>query len=491
MKHLIQQVADFFRGNPQQSFTEKHRRVLKAKYDAAGLSPEMEAWWAGADGLSPRAANNKTIRSRIRQRARYEVYESGSIANGILEALVNAVIGCGPTLQITTPDKGLNRFIEDEWEKFSAEIMWTDKLRTMFAAKVVDGEAFAQKITNPRLSTPVQFDLELTESDLWTDPYDVQTPNQDDGVLYDLAGNPVSYKRLMQHPGDTGVWLSNPYDTVAVPADFVIHWFKRFRPGQRRGVSEFAQSLRPLAEMRRYQMAVQAAAETAANHAGVMFSTASAFSESPAEIEEDDVFMNVPVSRNGLLTLPEGWDMKQLRAEQPPTHYIEFVEERIAATARPFQMPLNVAVGSSRNHNFASAKLDKAQFAAANRPRQKDCADQVCDRVLSWWLFEANRIPDYMPPLPDTVPHIWQWPVDEAVDVVAQAKADEIYWNIGWLTDEAYAKRQGLDIDELNEQWKRQTKARSDAGDNFPQPGVNVSETISENMNEQESSSPL
>lgn len=459
-------------------FASRHRQVLKAKYDAAGLSPEMEAWWAGSDHLSPQAANSKAVRSRVRRRARYEVYESGSIANGILEALVNHVIGCGPTLQVMTPDKELNRFIEAEWSKYASAIRWTEKLRTMFAAKVVDGEAFAEKVTNNRLPTPVKFDLQLSEADLWTEPFDLQSPTQDDGILYDLAGNPISYKKLRQHPGDTGIFQFDPYATTPVPAEYVIHWFKTFRPGQRRGISEFSMSLRPLAEMRRYQMAVQAAAETAANHSGVMFSTASAYSEDPAEIDPEDIFMNVPVARNSLLTLPEGWDMKQLRAEQPPTHYVEFIEERIAATARPFQMPLNVASGSSRKHNFASAKLDKAQFAMANKPRQKDCAETVCDRVFGWWLFEANRIPEYMPVLPDSVPHVWQWPIDEAVDVVAQARADEIYFHMGWLTDEQYCKRQGLDVDEMHEQWKRQTDARTAAGDNFPQPGIKMSESI-------------
>lgn len=461
-------------------FQRRYRRVLQARYDAAGLTPEMEAWWANADRLSPRAAASKSTRARIRERARYECFESGSLASGMIEALTNAVVGYGPTLQITQFDAQLNKRIEREFHAWAKKIRLWPKLRTMFRAKTVDGESFAQKSFNPRLTTPVKVDIQLSECDLWTNPLAdrILDPNEDDGLRVDEWGNPLTYRRLKVHPGDDRYLAGNPWEHVDIPAEMVIHWFKELRPGQRRGVSEFATSLSPLARLRRYRLAVQAAAETAANHAGVLFSTASAYQEDPRPLDDDDVFLNVPTARNSLLTLPEGWDMKQLRAEQPTTRYVEFVEECVADAARPLQMPLNVAIGSSRNHNFASAKLDKMQFNAANMPRRMECEDIVLDVAFAWWLFEARRLPDYLPPIPSQIDHSWQWASDDPIDPVAQARADEIYFNIGWLTDERFCKLNSIDIDDLRTQQAEQTAARLAIGENFPQPGIKVSESI-------------
>ncbi len=50
-------------------------------------------------------------------------------------------------------------------------------------------------------------------------------------------------------------------------------------------------------------------------------------------------------SSGRLLTMPGGWKMWQLQAEQPATTYAEFKKEILNEIARCLNMPFNVASG--------------------------------------------------------------------------------------------------------------------------------------------------
>jgi capsid protein len=101
-------------------------------------------------------------------------------------------------------------------------------------ARATDGEAFAVLTSNPRLTTPVQLDLRLVEADrVGTPDASAIATNAVDGIVFDVAGNPVEYHVLKDHPGD-GYHAVRDYDRV--PADAVLHWFRADRPGQARGV---------------------------------------------------------------------------------------------------------------------------------------------------------------------------------------------------------------------------------------------------------------
>jgi capsid protein len=54
----------------------------------------------------------------------------------------------------------------------------------------------------------------------------------------------------------------------------VIHWFRKDRPGQNRGLPDILPALPLFAQLRRYTQAVLAAAESAANVAIFMKTTA-------------------------------------------------------------------------------------------------------------------------------------------------------------------------------------------------------------------------
>lgn len=289
-----------------------YQRVI-ARYDAAVTNDDNRRHWANADGLSANAANSPEVRRTLRNRARYEI-ANNSYAKGIALTLANDVIGTGPRLQMLSPDAEANRIVEHEFANWCQAVSLPEKLRTMRIARAEDGEGFAILTSNGRLATPVQLDIRLVEADQITTPdlsFDRSTAI--DGIVFDDFGNPIEYHVLRRHPGDGGAVFDRDYERI--PAEAVIHFFRCDRPGQNRGVPDITPALPLFAQLRRFTLAVLAAAETAANFAGILYTDAPANGEADA-VEPMDT---IELEARALLTMPGGWKMGQVHSEQPGT----------------------------------------------------------------------------------------------------------------------------------------------------------------------------
>ncbi|MGQ9636042.1 MAG: phage portal protein [Bryobacteraceae bacterium] len=376
--------------------------------------------WAAADGLSARAANSPEVRRTLRNRARYEV-ANNSYARGIVLTLANDCVGTGPRLQLLTANGEANRRIEQEFGRWARAVGLAEKLRTMRMARAQDGEAFAILTSNPRLSTQVKLDLRLVEADQVATPdLSIRGGNAVDGIVFDSSGNPVEYHVLRDHPGNTKSMPNVQYDRV--PAESMIHWFRADRPGQVRGIPDITPALPLFAQLRRFTLAVLAAAETAADFAGILYTDAPPGGE--AELAEP--FAPVELESRALVTMPGGWKMSQLHAEQPATTYAEFKREILNEIARCLNMPYNIAAGNSSGYNYASGRLDHQTYYKSLRVEQAHMEVEILDRILLAWLEEAVLIPELLAeglgPFSDW-PHQWFWDGMEHVDPAKEAMA--------------------------------------------------------------------
>jgi hypothetical protein len=59
-----------------------------------------------------------------------------------------------------------------------------------------------------------------------------------DGIVLDEFGNPLSYHVLNYHPGD--FLHTMPLKYHVIPVADMIHWFRKDRPGQNRGLPDRA-----------------------------------------------------------------------------------------------------------------------------------------------------------------------------------------------------------------------------------------------------------
>jgi lambda family phage portal protein len=402
---------------------DRRRRFVRAGFDSAQTNDANRRHWAQADGYSPDAALSPEVRRILRNRARYEV-ANNSYARGIVSTLANDTVGTGPRLQMLSASADFNRMVETEFHSWAQAVGLPEKLRTMRMARTQDGEAFAILGQNGVVDHPVQLDLLLLEADQVTGPFGAATDSRDvDGVILDRAGNPTSYRVLWEHPGGAGS-LARYADFAYVPAASMIHAFRQDRPGQHRGLPEITAALPLFAQLRRFTLAVLAAAESAADFAGILYTDA------PANGEATDLEPLDPVElrRNMLLTMPGGWRMAQLEPAQPATTYGEFKQQILNEIARCLNMPFNVAAGNSSGYNYASGRLDHQVYFKSIKIDQAYQARRILDRVLSAWLPEfmlatGNLLPGAF----DRVPkHQWFWDGNDHVDPLKEANAQAV-----------------------------------------------------------------
>jgi len=429
-------------GGRRRAIAAVRQLFLRAKFDSAQTTPDNRRHWGNADYLSANAAANPEVRRILRSRARYEV-ANNSYARGIVLTLANDVIGTGPRLQMLLgegADKGLNQLIEREFVAWAKAVNLPGKLRTMRMARAQDGETFAVLFDNPALETQVQLDLRLVEADQVTTPDRTPGKQAVDGIVFDTAGSPVEYHVLKAHPGDGAGGFGRDYDRV--PAAAMVHWFRQDRPGQSRGLPDILPALPLFAQLRRYTLAVIAAAESAANIAIFMKTTA----PPGGEAADVDAGVTMEFEPNMAVFGPEGWEPMQIRAEQPATTYGEFKHEILNEIARCLNMPFNVAAGNSAGYNYSSGRLDHQTYYKSIRVEQAHLAEVVLDRILAAWLYEASLTPEFAVLRGvRSVPHQWFFDGAEHVDPAKEANAQATRLTSNTTTLAIEYARQGRD----------------------------------------------
>jgi lambda family phage portal protein len=432
-------------------------RQIRGRYDAAETTDENSRHWAMVDGLSARSANSPIVRKRLRDRMRYET-ANNPMAEGMVSSFANDVIGTGPRLQLLTKDDAINERITLAWRRWSKLIRLRSKLSLLVRAKLNDGEAFAQFTTNERLSGSVKLDFKPFEAEMCASPTEnLADPFRVDGIDFDAAGNPERYHILKQHPGDLG---PNFWETYALDAAYVVHWFKISRPGQVRGIPENHSSLSLFAARRRFMLATLMAAESAANFGGVIETEAP-----PGEADSTDPLSTVDLDRNTVMTLPYGNKFHQIASEHPNDTFPAFNREITKETGRPIGQPYNVTAGDSSEHNYASGRLDHQGYWNVIDITREDCEDVVIDRVFQSWFAEYRLTDEFagMDAGDDVLQEItsgdaveWEWDGHPHIDSNKEANAQETRLSNGVISFDTEMAADGYN---RKREWSKQAKA--------------------------------
>lgn len=442
--------------------------AVRARYDAATIDDDNRRHWANADNLSARQANSPDVRDRLRRHARYEV-ANNCYARGIVNTLADITIGYGPTLVVEQVGQQADQSSSYEdlaevarlFRDWADEVNLWGKLWTMRVSKAQDGEAFAIMRTNPRLQGSVQLDLQLVEAEQVTDGMmgtDFLDPRKVDGLELDDFGNPLVYKVLMDHPGDLVV----NQEPIRISASQMLHWFRCDRPGQVRGIPEITPALPLFAQLRRFTLATLTAAETAADIAALLKSTLPSDDEDlPASWEQ------IPIERGTMTTLPEGYDLAQMKAEHPTTTYEMFKREILCEIGRALQLPKMVTLLDASKYNYSSGRLDKQTTDRAIDVERYQCDLQILRKIWGAWFAEAVRITGYLPASVEAgmaVRPRWLWQQLGHVDREKEANgaAAELANTTTTLADEC--ARSGLDYREVIRQRARELAELREAG---------------------------
>ena len=293
-------------------------------------------------------------------------------------------------------------------------------------------------------------------------------------------GNPVEYHVLKQHPGDLQLVKHVLSTTIACTGDSRSSISSAAIGQAKRGA--FPTSRRRCRYSLSFagsRLAVLAAAETAADFAGILYTDAPA----NGEADSAEPFEPIELEQRALLTMPGGWKMSQLRAEQPSTSHSEFVKQILNEIARCLNMPFNVASGNSAGYNYASGRLDHQIYFKSLRVEQAHIEAVVLDRILAAWLDEAVLIEGFLPSALRTrdadFTHQWFWDGREHVDPAkeANAQATRLAGHTTTLANE-YAK-QGRD-------WEAELHQRAKEVRLIQELGLTTSDVMSANEEERD-----
>lgn len=453
----------------------EYNRRLKGSYDAAAVTSENAKHWQWADFLSAGEANRLSVRRVLRSRARYECHESNSFAYGITETMSTDFVTTGPRLQIrlrgSEKMRQVGEIIERRFARWMRKTKLAQKLWTARLAKCIDGESFLIAQTNPKLKDPVKLDVRLVECDQISTPGWVDgglDPYAVDGLKFDKYGNVTEYHMLPAHPGDRFGAMVNYKDPIVLDPDHVIHLFKQRRPGQWRGIPEVTTALPLFAMLRRYTLATILAAEVAADFAVVLKTIVNAFDNATATPQNP--FESVDIDRGMMTALPYGYEMQQMKAEQPTTTYEQFRNAILQEIARCLCMPTNKARGDSSGYNYSSARHDQQMYYHAIEVERGYWEIDCLDRIFEWWLDEAlledRQLSRMLPPMVE-IPRRWTWRPPVSIDPKTDADTAIALRDAGLLTEEEYFESRQMDPDY---QWKQIARERAMRGEATAQP---------------------
>ncbi len=253
------------------------RKVLKAQraYEAAQPSRlrKVKTDPGSGDAIVERAGESLRLQAR-------HLDENHDLASGVLDCLVNNVVGRGiniePQVKLKSGDlaKPVNdQLIElwEEWIRFPEvtwECHWNHMLRLLARHWFRDGEVLIKHIEGTSNSidhgTLVPYSLEMIEADFLPFALNDQKKRIIHGVEKNAWRRPRAYYLYKEHPGDSHVLVTRQ-DTKRFAAEKILHLKIAKRISQTRGVSVFASVMTRMEDIKDYELSERLAAKVAAS----------------------------------------------------------------------------------------------------------------------------------------------------------------------------------------------------------------------------------
>jgi hypothetical protein len=343
-----------------QPFRAISKPIQAATHDTARTHRTNAEHWQIPIQTADASPEQRTV---LRNRSRYET-ANNSILEGMVETYARDLVGTGPHPTFAE-FAGQQTRLKKEFKQWFEMSGLGPMFHTAARGYLIDGECFVLwTVEAPyfRIIEPERI------------YYFGFAPDVFEGIRY-RDGVPVAYC----------VDGSNWY-----PAELVSHWYKKQFPNQRRGIPRASPSLDIFAQIRRINVACTTSYETVAKIAMVLQSKLL-----PPSVEAK-AFEYIDIAMGQAMTLPGGYELGQVKAEHPSASHRDAVAGFIGEAARCFPMPLNKALGTSKDDNFASGSLDNIDYERALKCDRYSLNVHVSMRLCNLFLMMQGLEPMYL-----------------------------------------------------------------------------------------------
>ena len=421
----------------------------KRSYDAASRGRRTQGW--KTSGASQNSENQKLPILRDRSR---DLVRNNPWANRGVSLIANNTIGKGIQLNLVNPNERLQNEQRALWMKWAGSTEIDFDGCSNFAAMqnlavrsmVESGEVLIRRRRVPR-GNGIGIKLQVLESDHLADHIISPRENSNriiQGIELDSNDKPIAYHLYKNHPGNNGLSefdITNALDTVRVPADDIIHLFRKERPGQLRGVPWLHNAMIRLRELDEFEDAMIVRQKVAA-----------CFSAFIHDMEVPDTLNNNPNDPDfdleklepGIIEhLPPGKDIKFGTPPLPQGEaYKFFINSFLHSIAVGIGTSYEALTGDLSEVNFSSARMGWLEF---NRNidvwRSNIVEPQFLQKAFNWFLESIDLLGFNITETSGT----WTAPKREMIDPTKEVPAKIKSIRAGISTLSEVIREQGKD----------------------------------------------
>lgn len=422
--------------SPSNSIHAAITNQIHARFYEGGkrTAANRDFWNANSEFENTATPDRDTMRARARW-----LHENNPIMANIDDTIVNNVVGKGIRLQSKIGKKGIDDEIEARFKAWAKNcdihqmVNFYDMQRIILENRMVDGEIYIYKMT-----TPDGLKLQLIEADA------LDKSKGENGISYDGNGAPKTYH------------FGQGKDARDIDAVDIINYFRKTRATQKRGISEYKQSIIDIKNFSAGQTAAIQAARARANISHII-ETERSPDDFGRKRDTSDPINGDLTDINGLLVyyLRDGETVSTMdvKGETWSSNFTHDVV-RLIGTGR--KVSYELAFRDYSKVNFSSSRASLIQDNKRFDDEQRHITEYVLDNVFEAWLEleimlgkikRINRTSFMRDPI-KYLRQKWSYPRREWVDPIKDLTAAQMEIDMGGSTNTDFCASRGTDYEE-------------------------------------------
>jgi lambda family phage portal protein len=462
---------------------------IVAQYDAGGTGRRMRGWRPPSSGPNRATSQAPKVRDRARDAARNDWSAS---AGG--QRWVTNLVGTGivPRAKRIT-NKVQKQKATDLWDRWTKQSD-ADCVLNFYAQEALvtrswieSGEVFARKRWRRKGTMEVPLQIQVIESDFCPSNFDTDLwPGMPagnkirQGIELDRLGARMAYWIYKAHPTDFASGTIDKSQLIRIPADEIIHIFEPKRPGQLRGVSEFASVLARLRNVADFDDAVLERQKLA--------NLFTAFIEKQYPTSPDGIdpmtgqAIDYETDGTPVAAMQPGISQELLPGEKvvfsnPPgasATYAEYMRTQHLATAAGQGLPYELLSGDIVNVSDRTLRVVIQEFRRHVEQRQWHVIiPMFCQRVREAWVDQAVLVGALPMSIADDAkavewaPHGWEY-----IHPVQDVQGKQLEVSAGFRSRDSVIASKGDDPEQVDEERAASKKREEELGlPTAPPPG--------------------